>query len=132
MQGVTAGESDTLLTDATTAASLYVGLTRGRDRNRLHIVAENLDDAKAQFVAAMERDRADRELEDAARRAAERTRGLVNSPSEAPGEGLRPEAGSSSRLPAVRRSPLAPASRFGLGADRRRTTRRREGPAIGR
>ncbi len=77
VQGATVTGSHTLLTDATSAASVYVGMTRGREQNLLHVVAENQEQAREQFVAAMERDRADRGLADATERAAEAVRGLV-------------------------------------------------------
>lgn len=52
-------------------------MTRGREANRLHLVAENLTDARAQFTEAMERDRADRGLDHATRAAQEAVRGLI-------------------------------------------------------
>ena len=76
-QGVTAPSAHTLLTEASTAAGLYVGMTRGRAENLLHAVAENLADARAQFVDAMQRDRADRGLAVATQRAAESVRDLI-------------------------------------------------------
>jgi conjugative relaxase-like TrwC/TraI family protein len=69
-QGVTSEASITLLSDATSAGGLYVGVTRGRFENQLHVVAEDDDDARAKLIAALERDRADRGL-DAARARAE-------------------------------------------------------------
>jgi conjugative relaxase-like TrwC/TraI family protein len=78
VQGATVDGSHTILTDATSAASVYVGMTRGRESNVLHIVAENQAEARAQFIEAMERDRADRGLTDATERAAEAVRGLVD------------------------------------------------------
>ncbi len=77
VQGATTDRSHTILTEATSAASVYVGMTRGRNENLLHIVAENEAEARTQFVAAMERDRADRGLADATQRAAEEVAGLV-------------------------------------------------------
>ncbi|WP_448071886.1 AAA family ATPase [Georgenia yuyongxinii] len=77
VQGSTVTGSHTILTDATSAAAVYVGMTRGRERNQLHVVAESLTDARAQFLAAMERDRADRGLEHAALAAQDAVRGLV-------------------------------------------------------
>ena len=77
VQGATVEGSHTLLTDVTSAASVYVGMTRGRESNLLHVVAENQAEARAQFVAAMERDRADRGLADATQCAAEEVAGLV-------------------------------------------------------
>ncbi|GAB2528116.1 hypothetical protein GCM10027064_26080 [Microbacterium petrolearium] len=52
-------------------------MTRGRDTNRLHIVASDLADAKQQFVDALARDRADRGLEDATERAREAVTDLI-------------------------------------------------------
>ncbi|WP_422936275.1 MobF family relaxase [Sinomonas sp. P47F7] len=78
VQGTTVTASHTLLTDQTSAAAVYVGMTRGRQTNLLHVVAENLPDAREQFTAAMERDRADRGLAVATDRAAKAIRGLVH------------------------------------------------------
>ena len=77
VQGATVTASHTLLTDATSAAGVYVGMTRGRETNTLHVIAESTADARAQFVAAMERDRADRGLADATQRATEAVTGLT-------------------------------------------------------
>jgi hypothetical protein len=77
VQGATVDESHTVLSDALDAAGVYVGMTRGRTSNRLHIVAADLDDAREQFVAALDRDRADRGLADAIRAAREVVKGLV-------------------------------------------------------
>lgn len=78
VQGATVTGSHTILTDATSAAGVYVGMTRGREQNLLHVVAESQEQAREQFVAAMDRDRADRGLTDATERAAEAVRGLVD------------------------------------------------------
>jgi hypothetical protein len=77
VQGATVPESHTVLTDALDAAGMYVGMTRGRNMNRLHIVAADLDDAREQFTAALERDRADRGLEVATQAAHEAVAGLT-------------------------------------------------------
>ncbi|WP_447947552.1 MobF family relaxase [Microbacterium lacticum] len=77
VQGATVTGSHTILTDAISTASVYVGMTRGREQNLLHVVAESQEQAREQFVAAMERDRADRGLTDATERAADAVRGLV-------------------------------------------------------
>lgn len=77
VQGATTDRSHTILTDATSAASVYVGMTRGRNENLLHIVADNQVEARALFVTAMERDRADRGLADATRRVVEEVAGLI-------------------------------------------------------
>ncbi len=78
VQGATVNSSHTFLTEATSAAGVYVGMTRGREQNRLHVVADDMVDARAQFVTAMERDPADRGLTHATAQAAEAVRGIVN------------------------------------------------------
>ncbi|GHG60841.1 hypothetical protein GCM10012320_35600 [Sinomonas cellulolyticus] len=78
VQGATVAASHTLLTDQTSAAAVYVGVTRGRQTNLLHVVAESNAEAREQFTAAMERDRADRGLAVAMDRTAEAIRGLVD------------------------------------------------------
>jgi hypothetical protein len=65
VQGVTAPASHTILSEAMDSAGVYVGLTRGREANVLHLVAADAEDAREQFVAALVRDRADRGLEKA-------------------------------------------------------------------
>ncbi|WP_436327146.1 MobF family relaxase [Brevibacterium sp. FAM 27836] len=77
VQGATVNTSHTILSEATSAAGVYVGMTRGREMNRLHVVAEDMADARAQFIEAMERDRADRGLDHATRAAQEAVRGLT-------------------------------------------------------
>ena len=77
VQGATVQESHTVLSDALDAAGVYVGMTRGRDTNQLHIIAATLDDAREQFTAALERDRADRGLAVATENARTATRGLT-------------------------------------------------------
>jgi len=68
-EGVTTGRSVTSVGPATSAGGLYVGATRGRYDNTLHLVAEDREDARAQLVAALGRDRADRGLDVARARA---------------------------------------------------------------
>ena len=53
VQGATVGASHTMLFESMSAAGVHVGMTRGRDTNRLHVAAANLDDARAQFIEAM-------------------------------------------------------------------------------
>lgn len=77
VQGATVNRSHTMLSEATSAAGVYVGMTRGRKMNRLHIVAENLADARAQFIEAMERDPADRGLDHATQQAIQAVQGLI-------------------------------------------------------
>ncbi|MBF9334969.1 relaxase domain-containing protein [Microbacterium lacticum] len=77
VQGATVNTSHTVLSEATSAAGVYVGMTRGRETNRLHIVAEDMADARVQFIDAIERDPADRGLDHATRTAQEAVRGLI-------------------------------------------------------
>lgn len=60
----------TWVSDATTAGGLYVGATRGRYANVLHVVAADPGDARNCLVAAIGRDRADRGLDTARHKAA--------------------------------------------------------------
>ncbi len=78
VQGTTVQESHTLLGDALSAAGVYVGMTRGRAMNQLHIVAADLDQARDQFTAALDRDPADRGLAEASRAAEAAVRGLTD------------------------------------------------------
>ena len=78
VQGITVPTSHTILSDAMSGAAVYVGMTRGKDKNHLHVIAESATDARGQFVEALERDRADRGLADATERAAEAMLGLVD------------------------------------------------------
>lgn len=77
VQGVTVDESHTVVGDAMGAASVYVGMTRGRDANSMHLVAADTDEAREQFVVAMNRDRADRGLAEATAAAGASVRGLT-------------------------------------------------------
>jgi ATP-dependent exoDNAse (exonuclease V) alpha subunit len=65
VQGDTADHGDLVLSDATDAAAGYVGLTRGRYSNTVHIIAGSVDDAREQWVAAAGRNRADLGLDQA-------------------------------------------------------------------
>ena len=76
-QSATTPRAHTVLSDALDASGMYVGMTRGRHLNTLHIVAANPGDAREQFIAALQRDRADRGLTDATRAAREAVNGLV-------------------------------------------------------
>ncbi len=58
-QGETTTAAHLVLGEHTGAASAYVAMTRGRDSNTAHLVAEDLDDARHQWAAVFSRDRAD-------------------------------------------------------------------------
>jgi len=77
VQGATVPASHTVLSDALDASGVYVGMTRGQETNRLHVVAADVDDAREQFTAALERDRADRGLVAATQAAREAVAGLA-------------------------------------------------------
>jgi len=59
VQGETVDHAHLVVGDSTGAASAYVGMTRGRVLNTAHLVAESPAEARAQWVAAFSRDRAD-------------------------------------------------------------------------
>lgn len=77
VQGTTVPESHTVLSESLDASGVYVGMTRARDANRLHIVAADLDHAREQFVVALARDRADRGLAAATESARDAVAGLT-------------------------------------------------------
>src|SRR5699024_5571266 len=62
-QGTTVDHGSVLLESSMSGGGVYVGATRGREDNTIHIVADDLEDAKAQFITTMTRDRADRGLD---------------------------------------------------------------------
>src|SRR5699024_6854568 len=64
-QGTTVDHGSVLLESSMSGGGVYVGATRGRHDNTIHIVADDYQDAKAQFITAMTRDRADRGLDQA-------------------------------------------------------------------
>ncbi len=111
MQGATVRESHTILGDVMDAAGVYVGMTRGRDSNRLHLVAGDLDDAREQVVLATERDRADRGLTRATIAARESVRGLATSTDERRREARLPDGTSFGRDSTTRSTPEVGLSR---------------------
>ncbi len=70
-QGETTHTGHLALGEHTSAAAAYVAMTRGRENNVAHLVAENLDETRHQWVETFSRDRADLGPAHAARRAAE-------------------------------------------------------------
>ena len=70
-QGETVDQAHLLIGEATGAAAAYVGMTRGRHHNTAHLVAETVEDARAQWVDVFSRDRADLGPGHAAQTAAE-------------------------------------------------------------
>ena len=70
-QGETVESAHFALGETTGAASAYVAMTRGRDHNIAHLVAESVDDARSQWIDVFARDRADLGPRHAAQRAAD-------------------------------------------------------------
>lgn len=58
-QGETADHVHVSVGDSTGAAAAYVAMTRGRQSNIAHLVAESVEDARKQWAAVFSRDRAD-------------------------------------------------------------------------
>lgn len=58
-QGSTVTDAHVAIGEHTGAASAYVAMTRGRETNVAHLVAENLDVARGQWIEIFSRDRAD-------------------------------------------------------------------------
>jgi hypothetical protein len=77
VQGITNTTAHTLVSESLDAAGVYVGMTRGRNVNVLHIVADNLDEARELFIDALGRDRADRGLQVATKDAQSAVVGLA-------------------------------------------------------
>jgi ATP-dependent exoDNAse (exonuclease V) alpha subunit len=59
VQGDTVDAAHVVVGERTGAAAAYVGMTRGRHSNTAHLVAEDLADAREQWIAVFARDRAD-------------------------------------------------------------------------
>ena len=59
VQGDTTTTAHAVIGDHSSAASAYVGMTRGREANVAHLVADTTEDARDQWVAVFGRDRAD-------------------------------------------------------------------------
>jgi exodeoxyribonuclease V alpha subunit len=58
-QGDTVDSAHVAISDTTGAAAAYVAMTRGRHHNVAHLVADNTDEAKQQWIDVFSRDRAD-------------------------------------------------------------------------
>ncbi|OIJ28034.1 AAA family ATPase [Nocardioides luteus] len=69
-QGETVDSGHVAIDHTTGAAAAYVAMTRGRDRNIAHLVADDLADARQQWIDVFSRDRADLGPAHAAERAA--------------------------------------------------------------
>lgn len=76
-QGMTTDTAHAVLSDEMDAAGVYVGMTRGRTANVLHVVAFDYDDAREQFIDAFARDSADRGLDEAKKQAERDMHGII-------------------------------------------------------
>jgi exodeoxyribonuclease V alpha subunit len=70
-QGGTLGSAHVLIGEHTGAASAYVAMTRGREPDTAHLVAETIENARRQWTEVFSRDRADLGPDHARRLAAE-------------------------------------------------------------
>ena len=70
-QGETTRTAHLALSEHTGAASAYVAMTRGREANTAHLIAEDLDDARGQWTLTFARNRTDLGPAHAARLAAQ-------------------------------------------------------------
>lgn len=120
-QGETVDTAHLCLGEGTGAAAAYVAMTRGRDANTAHLVAEDLEEARAQWVETFRRDRADLGPGHAAKAAVEDIdRYGPNAPARTGVAGLQAAA---LRRPEHRPGPRRPAPPV--------TTPRPPGPGIG-
>lgn len=76
-QGMTVDTGHAVLSDEMDAAGVYVGMTRGRTANVLHVVAVDEQDAREQFIDAFARDSADRGLDEAKKQAERDMHGII-------------------------------------------------------
>jgi hypothetical protein len=88
-QGDTTDTAHLVVTDDTTAASAYVAMTRGRQNNTAHLVADNVDDAREQWISVFSRNRADLGPSHAAHAAQNAAAGYT--PASVPPPATRPE-----------------------------------------
>lgn len=70
-QGETVDHAHVAIGETTGAAAAYVAMTRGRQTNVAHLVAESVEDARKQWIDVFSRDRADLGPADARRQAIE-------------------------------------------------------------
>lgn len=83
-QGTTVDHGSVLLEEGMSGGGAYVGATRGRQENTLHIVAEDTEEAREKFTQIMGTDRADRGLDQARRELAEDLHGIQPEPAPKP------------------------------------------------
>jgi ATP-dependent exoDNAse (exonuclease V) alpha subunit len=77
-QGETVPTAHLVLGEHTGAAAAYVAMTRGRQNNTAHLVADSLEDARGQWIGTFTRDRADLGPAHAAKLAAQESAKYLN------------------------------------------------------
>jgi len=77
-QGKTVPTAHLALAEHTGAAAAYVAMTRGRESNTAHLVADGVEDARRQWIGTFARDRADLGPTHAAKLAAEESAKYLN------------------------------------------------------
>jgi hypothetical protein len=115
-QGETTSTGHMLITETTSGSAAYVGMTRGRDNNIAHLVAENPEQARVIWNDVMSRDRADLGPAHAKQRAAEDM------------ERYAPQPATSRQRAALRPPPV---QRHPKTIEPALPTRQSEGPRIG-
>ncbi|HET7735340.1 MAG TPA: AAA family ATPase [Nocardioidaceae bacterium] len=113
-QGDTVPTAHLCIAEHTGAAAAYVGMTRGRDTNSAHLVADTLEEARQQWVEVFARDRADLGPAHAARLAAQEAAkyGAPWRPT-APGRYASPNRRKRIARPAPQGAPVPPPVRPG-------------------
>ncbi|HET7041791.1 MAG TPA: hypothetical protein VFI13_07220, partial [Gemmatimonadales bacterium] len=110
-QGETVPTAHLVLAEHTGAAAAYVAMTRGRENNTAHLVADSLQDARRHWIQAFARDRADLGPAHAAKLAAQESAKYLNGRPLGRGRYVPRKRRPSSARPAPGGSPLAtPAS----------------------
>lgn len=88
-QGMSVDRALPLIDDHTDAAALYVGMSRGRGENIAHFIADDLAQAREQYIAAMVRDRADHGLNAARQSLVTQLKGIILTGDQQPPKPVR-------------------------------------------
>ncbi|MGH3996237.1 MAG: MobF family relaxase [Pseudonocardiaceae bacterium] len=115
-QGETVDQAHVAIDDTTGAAAAYVAMTRGRHHNIAHLVADDLEDARRQWVNVFSRDRADLGPAHAAARAAADIDTYGSQPTHRR-SGLLPQGEQPRRRHPQRRYPLRPSASHSSPSD---------------
>jgi conjugative relaxase-like TrwC/TraI family protein len=107
-QGETVPTAHLVLGEHTGAAAAYVAMTRGRETNTAHLVADSLEDARGQWIGTFTRDRADLGPAHAAKLAAQESAKYANGRPLGHGRYVSRSRRPASARPARGGSPLPP------------------------